>query len=33
MDFENVSEVMDAARGAFPDIKVGLVTAKIESGD
>jgi len=33
LDFENISEVIDAAHGAFPDIKVGLITAKIESGD
>lgn len=33
LDFENVSDVIDAAHGAFPDIKVGLITAKIESGD
>ena len=33
LEFENISEVIDAAHGAFPDIKVGLITAKIESGD
>ncbi len=33
LDFENISAVIDAAHGAFPDIKVGLITAKIESGD
>lgn len=33
LDFENISEVIAAAHGAFPDIKVGLITAKIESGD
>jgi biopolymer transport protein TolR len=33
LDFENISQVIDAAHGAFPDIKVGLITAKMESGD
>jgi biopolymer transport protein TolR len=33
LDFENVSDVIDAAHGAFPDIQVGLITEKIESGD
>ena len=32
MDFENVSDIIDAAHAAFPDINVGLITAKIESG-
>lgn len=33
LDFENIADVIDAAHGAFPDIKVGLMTAKLESGD
>jgi len=33
LEFENISDVIDAAHGAFPDIKVGLITARIESGD
>jgi biopolymer transport protein TolR len=33
LEFKNISDVIDAAHGAFPDIKVGLITAKIEMGD
>jgi len=32
LPFEDVAEVIDVARADFPDMKVGLITAKIESG-
>jgi biopolymer transport protein ExbD len=32
LDFEPVAEAIDLAHSAYPDIKVGLITAKIASG-
>jgi biopolymer transport protein ExbD len=33
IDFADVANVVDTAHAADPDIRVGLVTAKLESGD
>jgi biopolymer transport protein ExbD len=30
--FENVAQVIDMAKAADPDMKVGLITAKVEAG-
>ncbi len=32
LPFQNVAQVIDMAHMADPDIKVGLITAKIEAG-
>jgi len=32
LNFADVAQVIDIAHGADPDIRVGLITAKIESG-
>jgi len=32
LDFGDVAQVIDIAHGADPDIKIGLITAKIEAG-
>lgn len=31
--YEDVARVIDIARGADPDIKIGLITAKVEAGN
>ena len=33
LDFDPVSQVIDIAHADFPEMKVGLITAKIASGD
>ena len=33
LDFDPVSQVIDIAHADFPEMKVGLITSKIEAGD